>query len=127
VNQPPLDYQVGVDLGNLARLVGYNLTENDSSLDLELVWLGLEETATSYRVFVHLLDDAGNILDQSDGEPSQWTRPTSGWMPGEYIVDQHQLGDIDGASELRIGLYDPDTGVRLRTGDGLEFVSVAVP
>ena len=97
---------------------------------LALVWQAQAETAVSYRVFVHLVDENGAILAQSDGEPANWSRPTTGWMAGEYIVDDHLLaipaelpaGDL----RLRVGLYDPLTGVRLTTKTA-EFVSIPLP
>jgi hypothetical protein len=87
---------------------------------ISLVWRAEAETPTSYHVFVHLVDESGNILAQSDAVPANWTRPTTGWLPGEYIIDNHTLvlPDVlpaDGLS-LRVGLYDPDTEARLRTG-----------
>lgn len=95
-----------------------------------LVWRAEAETPVGYRVFVHLIDAAGNILAQSDGIPAGWTRPTTGWLPGEYIVDTHTLQlpaelPRDGLS-LRIGLYDDDTGVRLRSGES-DFVTLPLP
>jgi hypothetical protein len=79
----------------------------------------------SYRVFVHLVDEAGHILDQSDAEPAGWTRPTTGWAPGEYVIDRHRLlipADVTlDQLALRVGLYDADTGLRLTT-QGDDFV-----
>jgi hypothetical protein len=75
---------------------------------------------TSYRVFVHLVDEDGQILSQSDAEPADWTRPTTGWAIGEYVVDQHHLtrpaGEPLERLWLRVGLYDAQTNERLGTG-----------
>ena len=94
---------------------------------LPLVWRAEMETATSYHVFVHLVDEAGNILAQSDGVPGDWTRPTTGWLPGEYVTDVHTLilpAELpDGPLTLRAGLYAPTTGKRLRT-DGADFATL---
>jgi hypothetical protein len=74
-----------------------------------------------YHVFVHLIDETGNIVAQSDAAPANWTRPTTGWLPGEYVVDAHTLNLPaalpPGPLTLRVGLYDPATGARLMTGD----------
>ncbi len=80
---------------------------------LALIWRAEMETAVSYRIYMHLVDVDSNILAQSDGEPAQWSRPTTGWLPGEIILDTHDLSMVDGASALHIGLYDPETGERL--------------
>jgi hypothetical protein len=83
------------------------------SPELSIFWEVEGETAVSYRVFVHLVDGDGNIVAQSDGEPAHWTRPTTGWLAGEIIVDEHLLDLSSEGNELRIGLYDPETGERL--------------
>lgn len=97
---------------------------------LSLVWRAEAETATSYHVFVHLVDESGNILAQADGVPVNWARPTTGWLPGEYVVDTHALtipADLSpGPLSIRVGLYDPDIGRRLMAGD-IDYVTVPVP
>jgi hypothetical protein len=87
---------------------------------LPLVWRAESTPVTGYHVFVHLVDESSHILAQSDAVPANWSRPTTGWLPGEYIIDTHTLAlpdnlPADGLS-LRVGLYDPDTGARLQTG-----------
>jgi hypothetical protein len=71
----------------------------------------------SYRVFVHLLDVDGNLVTQSDAVPDYWLRPTTGWVPGEYIRDRHALTIPPGAPAppytLRLGWYDAVTRQRL--------------
>jgi len=87
---------------------------------IPLIWRAEAETLTDYRVFVHLVDATGAIVAQSDAAPANWTRPTTGWLPGEYVLDTHTLALPatlpDGPLSLRVGLYDPDTGQRLITG-----------
>lgn len=101
----------------LARLIGYELHRVEGHLKLDLIWQALSETETSYRVFVHLLAPDGSILAQSDGIPANWTRPTSGWAPGEFITDSHHLSiPVDrpaGEYRLVAGLYDFASGYRL--------------
>ena len=93
---------------------------------ISLVWRAEREMTISYRVFVHLIDDTGNILAQSDAEPARWTRPTTGWAPGEYVVDTHAVilpPELStGSLRLRVGLYDPATGTRLATPSGVDHV-----
>jgi len=77
------------------------------------------------------VDEAGNILAQSDAVPAGWTRPTTGWLPGEYILDVHTLTlppELPpGQLAFRVGLYDPVTGERLHTGDGADVVTIKLP
>lgn len=114
----------------LARLLGYDLVKQANSIDLTLVWQALDQTEDNYRVFAHLLAPDGSILSQSDGVPGEWTRPTSGWSAGEYIIDRHVLeipaGLPDGVYSLAVGLYDLGTGLRLDAGRDATIM-VAVP
>lgn len=130
-NQPEVDITSGfaVDFG---RLVGYStnspVTEpvevtgefvevTDEFVEVELVWQATAETSTSYRVFVHLLDENGNLVAQSDAVPDNWTRPTTGWTSGEYIKDRHTLtlpaATPSGDYSLIVGFYEAATGERL--------------
>jgi hypothetical protein len=116
------DYQTaaGANFADQAELVGYTI-EVDSSepqlMTLKLLWRGLAEMPVGYRVFIHMVDENGQIVAQSDAEPAAWTRPTTGWAVGEYIVDQHVLQLPDGLLlddlALRIGLYEVQNGQRL--------------
>ncbi|MCB8929437.1 MAG: hypothetical protein H6652_27850, partial [Ardenticatenaceae bacterium] len=92
---------------------------------LPLLWRAESEMPTSYRVFIHLVNADGQIVAQADGEPANWSRPTTGWVPGEYILDAHTLSlppDLPPNASLRIGLYDPATGQRLQTEGGEFFI-----
>ncbi|MBE9508748.1 MAG: hypothetical protein IMY86_11955, partial [Chloroflexi bacterium] len=128
---PPVGIEVEIPLGNIATLVGATLEpetgnlEPGSSVTITLIWRA-EDTATkSYRVFLHLLDSEGNLIAQSDAIPAGWTRPTTGWLPGEYITDAHTLTIPPAASAgdytLSTGLYIPG-GERLTTPDGSDAI-----
>jgi hypothetical protein len=124
---PEFERAVEAVFGEQIELVGYTAESGDGTLSVTLVWRGLAEMRTSYRVFVHLVDETGQIITQSDGEPAGWTRPTTGWAVDEYIVDSHQLPLPDGLvpdeGMLRVGLYDPAANVRLLLGTA-DFVSL---
>ena len=87
--QPAVEIPLDVSFGDAARLAGLTHQTTPDGLALELVWQALREMDTSYRVFVHVLDENGDIIAQSDAEPVGWTRPTTGWASSEYIVDRH--------------------------------------
>lgn len=128
---PPLETAVNADFfadeRPLITLAGYTLQPiTNNQLPITLVWQAQGETAVSYRVFVHLVDAAGQIVAQSDGEPANWARPTSGWAPGEYVTDAHTLtlpADPPANLTLRVGLYDPATGARLQS-ETADFVPI---
>ncbi|HRO23058.1 MAG TPA: hypothetical protein PLR07_02030, partial [Promineifilum sp.] len=97
---------------------------------LPLVWRADGEASAGYHAFVHLVDEAGNILAQSDAVPAGWTRPTTGWLPGEYIMDVHTLTlppELPpGQLAFRAGLYDPVTDERLSV-NGTDAVLITLP
>lgn len=123
----------------VGKLLGYDLAESrvapGEALDLTLYWQPVETTGERLTVFVHLLDEQGVIIGQSDGEPAGGSRPTSSWVPGEYIADQHSVRVRDdallGSAALVVGLYDATTGQRVDwvdesgqvTGDSLRLTS----
>lgn len=61
-------------------------------------------------VFAHLLSATGEIVAGDDG---LWVDPTT-LQVGDVFIQQHQL--LPGAGAVRVGLYDPQTGVRWQVG-----------
>jgi len=112
----------GADFGGEVRLLGYALDPAmpvaGETLTVQLAWQALAEMEASYRVFVHLIGADGRVLAQSDGEPLNWTRPTTGWAVGEVVVETRTLAVPAtlpaGQAVLRVGLYLPN-GPRLIT------------
>jgi hypothetical protein len=135
---PPVDIEIGARLGNVATLIGANVApisqsptlpiSPSSNLTVTLVWRAETETNVSYRVFLHLMGPNDTLAAQSDGEPASWTRPTTGWLPGEYIADVHTLAIPSDAPAgdytLLTGLYVPG-GERLTTPDGQNTILLA--
>ncbi len=132
LEEPTYDTAVNVQFGDSIEMVGYTLdmpiSDPQSPTTITVVWKGLGEIPVSYRVFVHLIDPEGTIFDQSDAEPADWMRPTTGWAMGEYIIDEHQLMLPEGVGvenlSLKIGLYDARTGERLQAS-GVD--SIVIP
>jgi hypothetical protein len=125
---PTLPHSLDTTLGEIATLVGFDLAgdvQPDTTLTVTLVWRAEETPTTSYRVFLHLLDAEGNLAAQSDGVPAGWTRPTTGWLPGEVIVDTHTLTippeAAPGEYTLQAGMYVPG-GTRLTTNEGSDAI-----
>src|SRR5205823_5859333 len=59
-------------------------------LTVKLRWRSAAEMAAAYKVFVHVLDAAGQqVLAQKDAEPQDGRAPTTGWVVGEAIDDQY--------------------------------------
>jgi len=119
--QPPsLAHPVQASFGDVIGLAGYDLSIDrprpGGELVVTLVWQSLRTTATSYHVFVHLLDSTEHIWAQWDGEPRNWSYPVTAWVPGEYVVDRYTLSlptpTPPGSFVLEVGLYDAVSGAR---------------
>jgi hypothetical protein len=131
--QPPVDSDLNAEVGDVATLVGASFEPSPAhirpgdTLTATLVWRAESLTHTSYHVFLHLFGPEGRLLDQSDGIPSNWSRPTTGWLPGEYVTDLHSLTVPSGASggqcAITAGLYVPG-GERLLTPSGGDATQV---
>ncbi len=108
-----------VSFGQVARLVGYDQAAGDNALAVTLHWQALGASDRPLTVFVHLLDEQGNVIGYGDSEPGGGAYPTTGWLKGEYLADTHTLSipANSGSLRLAIGLYDPSTGQRLLTAD----------
>lgn len=109
----------------LIRLNGYALSSPispDGEVLLTLRWESLQAVDFDFHVFVHVLDAQGQRVAQRDGQPVQWTRPTSTWQPGETITDRYGLLLSDdfapGEYTISVGLYDPISGQRLPVSAG---------
>ena len=112
--------------GSRVRLLGYELAEGYTApgdeLQLTLYWQALDPLESDYTVFVHLLDEAGQIRGQGDGPPVSGFQPTTFWDPGEVIVDGHSVAidanAVPGTYRLAVGLYLPSSGQRLEGSGG---------
>lgn len=116
-DKKPLDFGLGPDI----RLRGYYLWQSGDAVRLALVWKAQEVPGRDYTVFVHLLDERGQVQAQRDGPPLGGYRPTTTWEPGELVTDRYGLllpaGLPPGKYSLAIGMYDAE-GQRLPAYDG---------
>ena len=125
VFDPPMpSHDASVEFGVAARLVGYDLTAGavkpGDRVKLRLYWQAIAETTVDYKVFTHLLDEAERVQGQQDSAPASGNRPTTGWVAGEYIVDDYELAvssDASGTLRVEIGLYASADGGRLAARD----------
>ncbi len=104
--------------GTHVLLLGYDYTQNATSITLQLHWQVLQTLFPAHHIFVHLDAPDGKTLAQDDRPPNTdvGPAPTSSWLPGEYISTYHTLplpANRAPAAVLRAGLYLPATGTRL--------------
>jgi hypothetical protein len=124
---PSFQHPVDARLGDSIRLLGYDLAVEGgiirpgAMLELTLYWEALTAEELAYTVFTHLVDAAGAIHAQHDGQPQAGAFPTSDWLPGDVIGDTHPLvlpaDATPGTYHLLVGLYHLETGERLPAFD----------
>jgi hypothetical protein len=83
-------------------------------LHLTLYWRATESIGERYVVFNHVIDEAGNKIGQSDGEPQLGAHPTTSWRAGEVVVDSYTL-PLE--QEAQPGTYRLMTGLYTRLGN----------
>jgi uncharacterized membrane protein len=106
-------------------LAGINLpagVKAGGTLPITLYWQAEGPTSTGYTTFVHLVDEEGALVAQSDGIPGKGVLPSTAWAPGEIIPDPRLISlpaDMpQGIYTLLAGLYDATNGRRLSVTDG---------
>jgi len=114
---PAAPYVIKADFGPTIRLHSYYAgVPAGGLLDLAFYWQALAKPDVDYTVFIHLVDEAGNIVSQIDSVPVGGARPTTGWRKEEVITDIYNLpipADLSpGIYHLNVGLYNPDDGTR---------------
>ncbi|MGQ9600362.1 MAG: glycosyltransferase family 39 protein [Anaerolineae bacterium] len=110
--QPQMLRQANFD--DKAILVGADLAPGPvvpgGTLRLTLHWQAISDMDIPYTVFVHLLGPNGQVAAGQDGQPASGTRPTTSWVPGEYIADLHEVplpAELpSGSYVIEVGLYD---------------------
>jgi hypothetical protein len=111
-----LQYARTVDLSGQVIWHGYNLQQDERTLDLTLYWQAQQPLETVYSSFAHLIDEQANLYAQKDNlHPG--AAPTTTWRPREYDVDRHLIeipaGTPPGIYWIEVGLYNPNNGARL--------------
>ncbi|MGB9299065.1 MAG: hypothetical protein WCD51_00580, partial [Anaerolineae bacterium] len=110
--------QMEVNLEDQVKLLGYDLDQETyrpgDTLHLTLYWLSLQEKSQNYKVFVHLMDQGLTTMwAQQDGDPGEGFTPTTRWMAGEVVVDEHALyippETPPGTYKLFTGMYEWET------------------
>lgn len=116
----PAGFSPDIMSASLITLHGYDAPDSaqpGSIVEVTFVWQSMENLDRNLLVFIHMTDDAGNIVAQADGVPVNGTRLSLSWRAGEVFVDEHALqlpaNLLPGTYQLWVGFYDPDTGVRL--------------
>lgn len=118
----PLTERLDADFQGQLVLLGYHVPHEQTwpgdRLEITLYYQALVPFGIDYTVFVHFVDEQGNILVQRDTYPGMGRYPTTLWQPGEIIADTFYLTlpewtPVPGKGILEAGFYDRDTQLRL--------------
>ncbi len=133
-NPPSMRYVQSAQFGDFAELLGYDLKSDSLSssrpLDLKLYWraTNTEPITTPYTVFTQILAPDGHLVAQHDAPPE---RPTTQWVPGQIVTDQHAIKVVDpayrGPATLIVGWYNSATVERVPVKRGSDYVTLSVP
>jgi 4-amino-4-deoxy-L-arabinose transferase-like glycosyltransferase len=119
---PSIGTPLNLLLGDSIELLGYDLgvesPQPGGELPVTLYWRPRSTPSWHYQVSVQLLPvadaagtPAGPPLAQHDGVPGGGQRPTTGWLAGEVVSDEHTVqlpADLPPGRYLLIAaLYDP--------------------
>jgi mannosyltransferase len=111
-----------VRLGEAIALRGYTLApervERGDILQVTLFWEAIDVPAGRYKVFLHLVDEQGQIASQFDGEPGHGMNLTTGWRPEDGVFpDRYGVlvpqALAPGQYRLLVGMYDASGAPRL--------------
>jgi hypothetical protein len=103
----------GVWFGEHITLDGYTLStprvQPGDILQLDLFWRTAAPVSERYKVFVHVLDQNGQIVAQTDREPGAGQQPTTNWESNKSIVDRYGVSIPEDAAPgtyaIQVGLY----------------------
>ncbi len=110
--------EIETSWGGKIALTSYTIGETvDDMMEIEVNWYALERMTSSYKVFIHLVKaETGELVNQLDGMPLNWTYPTNWWEKNEIITDTLIMplaGTDAGQYQIWLGLYDGDSNERL--------------
>ncbi len=138
-DEPAAEMTTAVNLtfGDSIQLNGYTLANSELKpgeiVQATLFWQTAVLLDTRYKIFLHLVDENGQIVAQRDSEPVGGLGLTTTWKPGETIVDNHGLliptDAADGRYTLLLGFYDiadPTARLPIQSADALPLAKITV-
>jgi hypothetical protein len=127
--QPDRDLNATITFENGLQLdraqISHTALKPGDPICLEFQWNTTQQLPIDYTVFVHVLDQNGQLVAQSDLQPGGGYAPTSSWPIGQPITDRHGVvlppTLTPGTYQIVIGLYGPD-GVRMKSSTGEDSI-----
>ncbi|HLZ09145.1 MAG TPA: hypothetical protein VKT80_11190, partial [Chloroflexota bacterium] len=133
-SQPPPTYRIGRVFAGQIAVDGYDAAvttgadANHTQIDLDVHWRAIHNLLPAYHSFVHVYDQAGKLVAQSDGPVGGLAYPSNIWDVNDAVIDRHTIAvppDLAvGVYALRAGLYLPASGNRLTLDGGGDTVDL---
>jgi hypothetical protein len=119
----PAENDLYAEMDGQVALIGYDAPDSGisgSTVPFTAYWQALRPPDANYQVFIHLLNDQGQVVAQSDAlNPGDF--PTEHWPMDRYVRDEHDVALPDdlpaGEYSWSIGLWSADDGQRLLVVD----------
>ncbi|MFB0520298.1 MAG: hypothetical protein ACETWD_02580 [Desulfatiglandales bacterium] len=119
-----MEHPLEAELESKVSLLGYNIESGfrpGDGIHLTFFWQALTKMEEDYTVFIHLIDEEGELQGQKDSEPVDGFYPTTAWEAGEIVRDQYDLvispEAPPGEYRIEVGMYLVETGERLEIVD----------
>lgn len=130
---PHIPQPLNASVNDQFHLLGYDFFQEQRTINLALIWQVAQHTEENFKLFIHLIDEDNNLVQQWDTYPNNGLYTTNYWQQGEIIQDTYQLNlsnDLpSGTYALKIGWYLEETGNRLpveQDGKQVEDSSILV-
>jgi hypothetical protein len=122
----PPQVQADATFGGQVKLMGYDLDVSGDLLHFRPYWETLETPTANYSMFIHFTPAQSQTpLAQYDGPPASARRPALTWEVSETLIGADAHIEIPeylpaGDYEVRVGLYNFETGQRLMLDGGAD-------
>jgi hypothetical protein len=128
-----MQQRINQGFGDFATLLGVDgLPDSIAAGEVikpTLYWRPLAAPAASYLISLQLFGENKGLAAQVDEVPGNGARPTTGWQPGEIIVDSHLLNlpaDLPpGQYRLLLLMFDATSGAQVFTREGNGAITLA--
>ena len=90
--EPKIKYKIKANFDNKVELLGYEVDDpvtRGGKFTLKLFFKVLGQMPSGYKIFIHFDQPASRF--HGDHVPLGGKFPTEYWMPGDYIVDPHEV------------------------------------
>src|SRR5262249_52704862 len=124
--KPPMTHEVDINFDNKIQLIGWDapaIIAPRQDFKLRLFFKVNAALPASYKIFVHI--DAPGTRINGDHIPPDGKFPTNYWVPGTFIIDEHQVrpGDNNtggappaGGYTILVGLFQGNERLKVVSG-----------